>query len=98
MYVYSITSTVWSSHNSALVSVFPKAVFSGRWHLLTVDKISECWTLALELLAHSEENRDDDVKDVDSVCCGTGSQATTKTNMYSTAENNTIHMKNIWIL
>jgi hypothetical protein len=30
-------------------------------------------TLALELLAHSEDNRDDDVKDVDSVCCGTGS-------------------------
>jgi hypothetical protein len=41
---------------------------------LTVDKISECWTLALELLAHSEDNWDDDVKDVDSVCCGTGSQ------------------------
>ena len=47
------------------------------------------------LLAHSENNRDDDVKDVDSVCCGTGSQATTKTNVHSTAENNTMNMKNI---
>jgi hypothetical protein len=64
---YSSTSTSnqWKNIKDALYAYYI-IISNNPWkkHLLTVDKISECWTLALELLAHSEDNWDDDVKDV----------------------------------